>query len=184
MGVPCKSPCLFVSTATHIIALDYNNDTAYPIISGLSRAVALDIHFNLSFIFWSDVTERNNKRANVDRTNITVLHKNTGVCDRLVVELHFLQLYWTDTTHVIQYSYHTLKATTNLFWFLQVSMSHEVLFLILTMGKSVAVTSCLMLPGCSTRSGEKRRKEKLYCSFDRRIRLTGLHPCCHPNQTT
>lgn len=96
MGVPCKSPCLLVSTATEIIALDYNNGTIYPVISNLTRAVAIDIHFNLGYIFWSDATERTIKRARNDGTNITVLHNDTGVIAGLAVDWMSLQLYWTD----------------------------------------------------------------------------------------
>ncbi|XP_078343310.1 uncharacterized protein LOC144629026 isoform X3 [Oculina patagonica] len=97
--VPCNSPCLLVSIATQIRALDYNNVTSHPVISGLSRAVALDIHYSLGYIFWSDVTELNIKRANVDGSSIKVIHNNTGLCDGLAVEWNSSLLYWTDTTN-------------------------------------------------------------------------------------
>ena len=99
MGVPCNSPCLLLSTTTHIIALDYNNVTVYRIVSSLSSAVAIDFHFSLGYIFWSDVTEKNIKRSNINGTNITVIHNNTGVCDGLAVEWNTSRLYWTDTTN-------------------------------------------------------------------------------------
>ncbi|KAL9960475.1 hypothetical protein ACROYT_G033940 [Oculina patagonica] len=95
MDVFCNSPCLLVSTQTEIVALDYNNATSYPIISNLSVAVAIDIHFSLGYIFWSDVAEDNIKRAYIDGTNITVLH-NVGRCFGLAVEWGSSQLYWTD----------------------------------------------------------------------------------------
>ena len=96
MDVRCNSPCLLVSTRKEIIALDYNNATFYPIISNLSRAVAIDVHFSLGYIFWSDYIERNIKRANIDGTNIIVLHNNIGECFGLAVEWRSSQLYWTD----------------------------------------------------------------------------------------
>ncbi|KAL9960532.1 hypothetical protein ACROYT_G034004 [Oculina patagonica] len=98
LGVPCNSPCLLVSTRTEIVALDYNKATSYPIISNLSRAVAIDIHFSLGYIFWSDYIEKNIKRANIDGTNITVLHNNILHCFGLAVEWRSSHLYWTDET--------------------------------------------------------------------------------------
>ncbi|KAL9960509.1 hypothetical protein ACROYT_G033977 [Oculina patagonica] len=95
LDVPCNSSCLLVSTQTEIVALDYNNGTSYPIISNLQRAVAIDIHFSLGYIFWSDFIERNIKRANIDGTNVTELH-NIGDCFGLAVEWGSSQLYWTD----------------------------------------------------------------------------------------
>ncbi|XP_078343271.1 low-density lipoprotein receptor-related protein 2-like isoform X2 [Oculina patagonica] len=104
LGVPCKSPCLLVSTTTEIIALDYSNATIHPIISNLTRVVAIDIHFNLGYIFWSDLTEQNIKRANIDGTNIIILHNNTGSCLGLAVEWKTSQLYWTDRNGTISMS--------------------------------------------------------------------------------
>ncbi|XP_078342997.1 P-selectin-like [Oculina patagonica] len=69
------------------------------IVDGLSRAVALDIHYNQGYIFWSDVTEMNIKRANIDGSSITVIHNNIGVCEGLAVEWNTSQLYWTDKTN-------------------------------------------------------------------------------------
>ena len=103
MGVPCKSPCFLVATPQEIKALDYNSNTAYPIISNLTRAVTIDVHFSLGYIFWSDVTERNIKRANIDGTNITLLHNNTE-SDGLAVEWMSSQLYWTDRNGTISIS--------------------------------------------------------------------------------
>ena len=103
LGVPCKHPCLLVSTTTEIIALDYNNATTYPIISNLTRAVAIDVHFSMHYIFWSDVVERNIQRANINGTNITVIHNNT-VSDGLAVEWKSSQLYWTDRNGTISIS--------------------------------------------------------------------------------
>ena len=104
LGVPCKSPCLLVSTTTEIIAFDYNDAIIHSIFSNLSRAVTIDIHFKLGYIFWSDVWEQNIKRAIIDGSNITVLHNNTGYCEGLAVEWRLSQLYWTDTTGTISMS--------------------------------------------------------------------------------
>ncbi len=77
--------------------MDFNNGTSYPIISNLAGALAIDIHFSLGYIFWSDYIENNIKRANIDGTNIiTVDHSNTGVFAGLAVEWRSMQLYWTD----------------------------------------------------------------------------------------
>lgn len=103
MGVPCNSPCLLVSTATHIVALDFENAKSYPIISNLSGANAIDVQFNLGYIFWSDTTELNIKRANSDGTNITVIHNNTA-SNGLAVEWRSSQLYWTDRNGTISVS--------------------------------------------------------------------------------
>lgn len=95
LDVPCNSPCLLVSTWTEIVALDYNNTKSYPIISNLPRAVAIDIHFSLGYIFWSDYSERNIKRANIDGTNIKVLSHDIGVSFGLAVDWNSTQVYWT-----------------------------------------------------------------------------------------
>ena len=68
-------------------------------ILGLTRAVAIDVHFSLGFIFWSDVTELNIKRLRIDDENTTTVITNIGVCDGLAVQWRTSQLYWTDTTY-------------------------------------------------------------------------------------
>ncbi|XP_020602187.1 low-density lipoprotein receptor-related protein 6-like [Orbicella faveolata] len=103
LGVPCKSPCFLVATPQEIKALDYNSATTYPIISNLTRVGAIDVHFNLGYIFWSDVTEGNIKRANIDGTNITLLH-NGIESDGLAVDWMSSQLYWTDRKGAISIS--------------------------------------------------------------------------------
>ena len=97
MDVPCnsRSPCLLVATQKEIIALDYNNATIYPIISKLSYAFAIDYHYSLGYIFWSDIRERNIKRSNINGTDIKILHTNTN-CYGLAVDWRSSQLYWTD----------------------------------------------------------------------------------------
>ena len=98
----CNPPCLVLSTtdtvASNIVALDFDNATSYQIITGISRAVAVDIHFSLGYIFWSDVTEYKIKRSCIDGTNITIINDKVGVCDGLAVEWKSSKLYWTDTT--------------------------------------------------------------------------------------
>ena len=68
-------------------------------VSGLTRAVALDVHFSMGYIFWSDVSERNIKRSGIDGSSITTIITNIGVCDVLAVEWSAPELYWSDTTH-------------------------------------------------------------------------------------
>ncbi|KAL9960489.1 hypothetical protein ACROYT_G033956 [Oculina patagonica] len=99
LDVPCYSPCLLVSTQAEIVALDYNNAVIYPIISNLSNAGAIDVHFILGYIFWFDWIEENIKRANIDGTNITVLHNYITYCHGLAVEWGSSQLYWTGGTN-------------------------------------------------------------------------------------
>lgn len=94
--MPCNSPCLLVSTLTEIVALDFNKGTIHPVVSNLTRAVAIDIHFSLGYIFWSDYEEQKIKRANLDGTNITVLQNDIGSCFGLAVEWRSSRLYWTD----------------------------------------------------------------------------------------
>ncbi|KAL9960499.1 hypothetical protein ACROYT_G033967 [Oculina patagonica] len=97
LSVPCNSPCLLVSTYAEIVALDYNNATIYPIISNLSNTVAIDVYFSLGYIFWSEYWTQTIKRANIDGTNITILHEYIN-CGGLAVEWTSSQLYWTSTS--------------------------------------------------------------------------------------
>ena len=96
MDVPCNSPCLLVSTEKEIIALDYDNATSYPIITNLSHALAIDYHYSMGYIFWSDIWERNIKRSNINGTDIKVLHNTSGDCYGLAVDWRSSQLYWID----------------------------------------------------------------------------------------
>ena len=111
MGVPCNSPCLLVSTENEIIALDYNNATSYPIISNLSGAVAIDYHYRLGYIFWSDINEENIKRSNINGTDIKILHNNIWDCYGLAVDWRSSQLYWTDIIITRYYAYGTISAS-------------------------------------------------------------------------
>lgn len=67
-------------------------------VTGLTRAVALDVHFEKRYIFWSGVSERNIKRSGIDGSSITTIITNVGVCDGLAVQWITSELYWTDTT--------------------------------------------------------------------------------------
>ena len=67
-------------------------------MNGLTRAVAIDFHYSLGYIFWSDVLEQNIKRSKVDGSNIVTITTG-GICDGLAVEWRRSELYWTDTTH-------------------------------------------------------------------------------------
>ena len=94
----CSPPCLLFSNTTDIIALDYKTSAAHSVVSGLTRAIAVDVHFSLGYIFWSDVSERNIKRSSTDGSGLTTIISGIGVCDGLAVEWRTSQLYWTDTT--------------------------------------------------------------------------------------
>lgn len=95
----CTPPCLLVSNTSDIIAVDYRTAVVNSVVLGLSRAVAIDVHFSLGYIFWSDVTERNIKRFHIHSGNTTTIISNVGVCDGLAVEWRTSQLYWTDTVY-------------------------------------------------------------------------------------
>lgn len=95
----CSPPCLLFSNTTDIIALDHKTSAAHSIVSGLTRAIAVDVHFNLGYMFWSDVSERNIKRSATDGSGLTTIISGTGVVDGLAVEWRTSQLYWTDTTY-------------------------------------------------------------------------------------
>lgn len=95
----CNPPCLLLSNTTNILAVDHKTSTVNSVVSGLTRAVAIDIHFGLGYIFWSDVTEQNIKRFRVDRASTTTIITGIGVCDGLAVDWRTSQLYWTDTTN-------------------------------------------------------------------------------------
>ena len=77
------------------MALDYDNNWSFSVISNLSLALAVDYHYNLGYIFWCDRNAQNIKRSNMDGTNITVIHKNVKYPFWLAVEWNSLQLYWT-----------------------------------------------------------------------------------------
>ena len=79
--------------------MDYKTAALSPVVSGLTRAVAIDVHFSLGFIFWSDVIEHNIKRLRIDIASTTTIITGIGVCDGLAVDWRASQLYWTDTTY-------------------------------------------------------------------------------------
>ena len=99
LAIICTPPCLLVSNTTDIVAVDHGKAKVNSVILGLTRAVAIDVHFSLGFIFWSDVTELNIKRLRIDDENTTTVITNIGVCDGLAVQWRTSQLYWTDTTY-------------------------------------------------------------------------------------
>ena len=90
---------MLVSNTTDIVAADYGKAQVNSVILSLTRAVAIDVHFSLGFIFWSDVTELNIKRFRIDVESTTTVITNIGVCDGLAVQWRTSQLYWTDTTY-------------------------------------------------------------------------------------
>ena len=94
----CTPPCLLVSNTSDIVAIDYKTAAVTPVVTGLSRAVAIDIHFSLGYIFWSDVTDLNIKRFRIDVASTTTIITSIGVCGGLAVDWRASQLYWTDET--------------------------------------------------------------------------------------
>ena len=101
----CSPPCLLVTNTSDVVALDYKTATPSSVVSGLTNAVAIDVHFNLGYIFWSDVREKNIKRFRIDVASTTTVITGIGVCDGLAVDWRASQLYWTDTT------YHTISVS-------------------------------------------------------------------------
>ena len=86
IAIICTPPCLLVSNTTDIVAVDHGKAKVNSVIPGLTRAVAIDVHFSLGFIFWSDVTELNIKRFQIDEDNTSTVITNIGVCDGLAVQ--------------------------------------------------------------------------------------------------
>ena len=95
----CSPPCLLVSNTSDIVTVDYKTSAVNSVVLGLTRAVAIDIHFSLGYIFWSDVLEQNIKRFHIGIASTTTIITGIGVCDGLAVEWRTSQLYWTDTTY-------------------------------------------------------------------------------------
>ena len=87
------------SNTTDIVALDYKTTATHSVVSGLTRAFAVDVHFTLGYIFWSDMSEQNIKRSSTDGSGLTTIISGIGVCEGLVVEWRASQLYGTDITH-------------------------------------------------------------------------------------
>ena len=79
--------------------MDYKTAALNAVVSGLTRAVAIDIHFSLGYIFWSDVMERNIKRFRINVASTATIIHGIGVCDGLAVDWRASKLYWTDTTY-------------------------------------------------------------------------------------
>ena len=69
-------------------------------MSGLNRAVAVEVDGVRGYIYWSDVIDRAIGRANMDGTNATLLFRNKiGSCEGLAMDERSGKLYWTDTSH-------------------------------------------------------------------------------------
>ena len=78
--------------------MNYQTAAVNSIVSGLTRAVAIDVHFSLGYIFWSDVIEQNIKRFYTGG-NSTPIITGIGACYGLAVDWRSSQLYWTDATY-------------------------------------------------------------------------------------
>ena len=96
----CQQPCLYLSNTTHILSVPAQlNHLPLPVLSNLSKAVALDVHISHKILVWSDVIDKSIKTANTDGTNIQTIVKDwLGICDGLAVEWSTDLLYWTDVT--------------------------------------------------------------------------------------
>ena len=94
----CIPPCLLVSNTSDIIAIDYKASTVTPVVTGLSRAVAIDVHFSLGYIFWSDETDLDIKRFRIGGSTTTII-TDIGVCGGLAVHWGTSKLYWTDDSY-------------------------------------------------------------------------------------
>ena len=101
LDVRCNSSCLLVSAETKIIGIDYDLTKTQTIISNLTKTAFIDVHVNLSYIFWSDETEQNIKRSNFNGSDVRIVINNTGAYDGLAVQWKTSQLYWTDASHRI-----------------------------------------------------------------------------------
>ena len=95
----CNTHCLLVSNTTDIFTLDFQTSTINSVVSGLSTAAAIDVHFSLGLVFWSDLTELNIKRLQIDTDTTTTIISNIGVCYGLAVEWRTSKLYWTDAVN-------------------------------------------------------------------------------------
>lgn len=89
---------MLVSGSSKIVAFDYKTGAVTPVVSGLSRAVAMDVHFNLGYIFWSDVNDKNIKRFHIGGSTTTII-SGIGTCDGLAVDWRSSRLYWSDVTY-------------------------------------------------------------------------------------
>lgn len=69
------------------------------VVSGLSHAVAVDVHFAQRLIFWSDITDQTISRVNINGSNVSTIINVGGTCDGIAVEWLSNLLYWTDTTN-------------------------------------------------------------------------------------
>ena len=94
----CILPCLLVSNTSDIVVIDYKTATVNPVVTGLSKAVSIDVHFGLGYIFWSDVTDLNIKRFRIGGGTTTII-TGIGVCRGLAVDWRTFQLYWTDESY-------------------------------------------------------------------------------------
>ena len=81
--------------------IDYDLTTTHTILSNLTRTAFIDAHVNLSYIFWSDDTEQNIKRCNLNGSDIRIIIDKTGAHDGLAVQWKTSQWYWTDALHGI-----------------------------------------------------------------------------------
>ena len=101
LDVRCNSSCLLVSAETKNMEIDYDLTTTLTILSNLTRTAFIDVHVNLSYIFWSDETEQNIKRSNLNGSDIRIIINKTEAHDGLAVQWKTTQLYWTDALYGI-----------------------------------------------------------------------------------
>jgi len=95
------SSFILFSNVTHINKLLPNSSQPVPLIYNLIKAIALDVDVAAGHVYWTDITEKAIKRANVDGSgDVTdIITTSIGVCDGIAIDWITRRLYWTDTTY-------------------------------------------------------------------------------------
>ena len=93
----CNPPCLYYSNKTAINFIELKTNHTSTIISNQIHAVALEAHFALNQLFWSDVSQRVIKKIDLNTGHVTdVVTKDLGQVEGLAVDWVGGVLYWTD----------------------------------------------------------------------------------------
>ena len=91
----CDPPCIIFAAGREILALDPVGGAYQPIISGLSRPTAVEVHIREGLLFWSDLSHKTISRANIDGTNASTIIDMQGYCYGLAVDWISNLLYYT-----------------------------------------------------------------------------------------
>ena len=93
----CSEPCLIYSATSEINAIELRSSKTVYFASGLSRAVALDVHVRERMVYWSDINRRLIQRMNLTTGIIEdIITDNLGIIDGLAVEWENDLIYWAD----------------------------------------------------------------------------------------